>query len=397
MERVQNAPKIGQARTALSVGLSGPLLGLIYTFSIGFGLYFILNLFHTNGSWFSYDTVVEHAGSNFFYKMIWYFMNFTEAQFYAGVLASAAMILGAFVAWRLDEKGSPLAGNRICYGSGLWPWVVASQLLSLALAIFVFNYTGWFNKNDNTWLPTFISVVNVPPAVVLLYGRGLLPLLTGSFMGGILSFPIAYWIMTTIIPILKVPGVVSNVLTMAITGIVCFQACKILPWMQRVAAKEAEDAVPQVERKDVSVQMSTPGWFVRRVLADFTEAPFYGNEIASIFLLVGVSVEWVLNSHHGAYASGAIPAIILSQYISDGWYATYVPVVSVGPACVLMFGSTVSVAVFAGVLGGILGGPVAEYFAAKLPAHIHGTVANVLSMAICTTIVALVMSALGWF
>ena len=68
-----------------------------------------------------------------------------------------------------------------------------------------------------------------------------------------------------------------------------------------------------------------------------------------------------------------------------------------GPACVLMFGATIPVAVFAGVLGGVLGGPVAEFFGDKLPEGVHGTVANVTSMAICTIITAVVMQALPWF
>lgn len=49
------------------------------------------------------------------------------------------------------------------------------------------------------------------------------------------------------------------------------------------------------------------------------------------------------------------------KFDNGGWYATYVPVVSVGPACVLMYGANIPVAVFAGVLGGIIGGPIAQF------------------------------------
>ena len=59
--------------------------------------------------------------------------------------------------------------------------------------------------------------------------------------------------------------------------------------------------------------MEKPLWAVRRVLADFSEAPFYGNEIAGLFVILGACLDWVLNANHGAYASGAIPAIILSS------------------------------------------------------------------------------------
>ena len=61
-----------------------------------------------------------------------------------------------------------------------------------------------------------------------------------------------------------------------------------------------------------------------------------------------------------------------------------------------MFGGTLPVAIISGVLGGILGGPVAEFFSAKLPEDVHGTNANVLSMALCTCIVAIVLQGLGF-
>ena len=57
--------------------------------------------------------------------------------------------------------------------------------------------------------------------------------------------------------------------------------------------------------------------------------------------------------------------------MEKGWYGTYVPVVSVGPACVLMFGSTIPVAITAGILGGIIGPALAEYFCDKLPEDYH--------------------------
>ncbi len=48
---------------------------------------------------------------------------------------------------------------------------------------------------------------------------------------------------------------------------------------------------------------------------------------------------------------------------------------------VLMYGANIPVAVFAGVLGGIIGGPIAQFFSEKLPEGVHGTVANVIFMA----------------
>lgn len=391
----------------------GALTGFIYTIIIGFALYFILNSFQTAGSWFPYDTVVQKVGEgNIFYKLIWMIMNFTEAQFYAGVIASISVIIGGFVAWRFSVSNSKFAGFEVCYGSAnMWPWVLASQIISLIVAIFILNYTHFFSTGEYTWLPTFITVVAVPPSMMLLYGPSYRVLFTSSILGAILSFPIAFWMMTEIIPVLGVPGVVGNVLTMAITGIIVGQILKVLPWIEKVPPKDLNIDKIELNRQEEYEQMSKPSWFVRRVLADFSEAQFYGNEVAGIFVLIGASLDWILNSGHGANGAGVIPAIILSQFIAagvgillyfekyyeNGWYATYVPVVSVGPACVLALGGTIPIAVLSGTLGAILGPPLAEYLGSKLPPHIHGTVANVTSMAVTTSVVYVVIKALPWF
>lgn len=389
----------------------GSFIGLGLVILLGFGIYFLLNKIQITSNWLAYDFIVKNINTNVFYKVIWAIKDFTEPQFYAGVLASLGVILGGIIAWRLDVRKSRFSGFDICYGSNMFPWILASQLISLTLTIFVFNFTSHFSTGEYSWLPTFITIVAVPPSLMLIYGPSYKSLFTVSILGALVSFPTAFFIMNKIIPLLDIPGVVGNVLTMAITGIVIGEVCKELPWMEHVPFNHINKGAKEMTEEDQLEEMSTPIWFVRRVLADFSEPQFYGNEVASLFLILGVCIDWILNNAHGASGSGAIPAILLSQFIGSGigvflyfdkfvkkgWYATYVPVVSVGPACVLMFGTTIPVAVFSGVLGGIIGAPVAEYFTNKLPSHIHGTVASVMSMALCTTIVAIVIEALPWF
>lgn len=388
---------------------TGSLMGLAVSIGIGFIIYFVLTSINVVGGFLDYNTIVANAGHNVFYKLIWYIMNFTEAQFYAGVFASLGVILGGFVAWRLDVKNSKLAGFNVCYGSNLWPWVLASQLLSLFIGIFVLNFTSFFENGDYIWLPTFIMVVGAPPAIMLLYGPNVKALLTGSVLGGIMGFPVAFWIMNNIIPVLNVPGVVSNVFTMALTGILICGIAKALPWMKKMPSKPLNRKTKS--HAEAMEEMESPFWFVRRVLADFSEAQFYGNEIAGLFVILGAVIDWILNISHGAYGSGAIPAIILSQfvgsatgvflyfnkYVEKGWYGTYVPVVSVGPACVLMFGSSAGVAVTAGILGGIIGPPLAEYFCDKLPEDYHPTIGNVASMGVTTIVVSMIIKVFPFF
>ncbi|MDR7855232.1 hypothetical protein [Tissierella sp.] len=387
----------------------GSLSGLIISIGIGFLIYFVLSRINNVSSWLDYNTIVSSAGDNLLYKLIWSIMNFTEPEFYAGLFASLGLILGGIIAWRLDIKNSKLAGFNICYGTTLFPWVLASQLLSLFLAVFVFDFTRFFQNGEYTWLPTFISVVAAPPAIILIYGPSIVNLLTGSFLGGIMSFPVAFWIMNNIMPVLGVPVADSSLFAMTITGILIAAICKTLPWIKKIPLKPLNRGVKSQEQ--TLKEMEKPLWFVRRVLADFTEPQFYGNEIAGLFLIIGVCLDWILNVNHGAYASGAIPAIILSQFIASavgiflyfnkyverGWYATFVPVVSAGPACVLMFGSSIGVAVTAGVLGAIIGAPLAEYFCDALPDDYHPTIGNVTSMAVTTIVVSMIIKVLPWF
>lgn len=386
--------------------MTGSVAGLVVSVAIGFVFYFGLKALSGTSQALDYNQMIDGILNSVPKQIAWFFMNFTEAQFYASLLAGIFLIIGGFVAWVLAIKGSKLKGFDICYGSStLFPWVFASQAISLALAIFVFRYIRGFADPGTTWIATFITVVGAPPAVMLLYGPSISALLTSSIVGGLICAPTAIWISAYITGPWNLPGVVANVSAMAVTGIIVCMVCKVLPWVEKKPVKPHK----QVDTGNVDVYGTA--FFIRRVLADFSEAPFYGNEVASVFLLAGVSINTIICGSHGAYGSGAIPAIILSQFVgaavgvflyagkfdNNGWYATYVPVVSVGPACVLFFGATIPVAVFAGVLGGILGGPVAEFFSGKLPEGVHVTVANVTSMAICTTITAVVMSVLPWF
>lgn len=385
---------------------TGSLAGLIICTAVGFVLYFGLKALSGTFAGLDYNQMIDGILNSIPKQLAWFFMNFTEAQFYASLFAGIGLIIGGFAAWILALKGSKYKGFDICYGSStMFPWVLASQVLSLGLAIFVFRYIGGFADPKVTWIATFITVVGAPPAVMLLYGPSISALLVSSIVGGLICAPTAIWIGTYITGPWNLPGVVANVLTMAVTGMIICMICKILPWVKKVPVK------PHVQIEGRTEDVYSTTWFVRRVLADFSEAPFYGNEIASIFLLAGVIINTIICGSHGAYGSGAIPAILLSQFVgaavgiflyagkydNGGWYATYVPVVSVGPACVLFFGASIPAALFAGILGGIMGGPVAQFFAEKLPEGVHVTVANVTSMAVCTAITAAVMGALQWF
>lgn len=199
----------------------GSLLGFLYTLILGFVLYFALKLSPHAYNLLNYDVVVTKAGEgDLIYKFIWMIMDFTQPQFYGGFIASLGVILGGFVAWRLSVSKSKYQGFEVCYGSArMWPWVFASQIISVGIAIFVLNFTRFFADGLYSFLPTFISIVAVPPSLMLIWGPNYKNLFTFSILGALLSFPVAFWIIDTINSVIELPGVVGSVLTMAITGI----------------------------------------------------------------------------------------------------------------------------------------------------------------------------------
>ena len=392
----------GNAQTERKYG-SPAGLGIIA--AAGFLAYFILSMLEKSGGQAipDYNGIVAdiHGKGTFF----WFFMNFTEPNFFAGFASSLGVLIGACTAYFLAVKGSEKAGFEICYGAAnIWPWVFASQIIVLCLSMFVCNYMALFDRG-NTWIPTFIAIVNVPPALMLMYGPGIPQLITVCILGAFLCTPTAYWISNMVIAPWNIPNVVSNVGAMAIAGFTAASVCHLLPWMKKVPGKPLEKPIGAVN------DASSPSWFVRRTLADFSEPLFYGNEIAGLFMLIGVVLDTVLNPGLTGYGTKCAGALVLSELLAsgigiflyadkwekNGWCATYVPAVSVAPACVLMFGGTIPVAVFSALMGAVIGAPVADFVGGKLPDYVPGTVANVTSMALCTILTAITMQALPWF
>ena len=322
----------------------GSLPGLLGILAIGFALYFFLKYIPTMEILPSYTRIVSNL-DNPGHHVLWFLINFTDADFYAGPISSVFLLAGSALAWFLSLRKSRYAGIEICYGSArIWPWLLASQILSLVLTQYAFGYLELFHEGM-TWVPTFIVLVSVPPSMLLLYGPGLKNLITVSILGAAICTPAAVWIGTAT-KAWGIPGPVNNVFSMVVAGILAGCVCHVLPWMDRVEIK------PTGNRNAPKENCYSATWLMRRTVADLAEPLFYGNEIGSIFLLAGVIIEWILNPALLTGGAMMLPAIILSQFISGGlgvflyagkyeekgWYATYVPVVCTAPACILVFG-----------------------------------------------------------
>ncbi|KAA8695594.1 hypothetical protein FIV38_28640 [Pseudomonas proteolytica] len=321
----------------------------------------------------------------------WVLGDISEVAFYKHELASLGLLVGAYLAWWASRTGKRWQGFAICYGSGLWPWLVTSSLLGLLLSNLLWGWT----VTAETWQPTFAAFVSLPAAMVLMFGGGWKVTLNGALLGALLVTPMCLLIVNFVCVPLDLPAVIGNVLGMAAGSVIAFVVCRRVPILVR-----SDYLAPD---KPLAPKPPSYGlaWSLRRVLADFSEAPFFGNEWASLGLLAGVLLAYALNPVSAAYGSGLVLQLVgaqaltsalgvliwRSQWIKRGWYPTYVPLVSVVPAAVLTHGGSWMVVGSSALLGALVAPPLACAIAGRLAPHFHPYIGNVLSMALSTLLI----------
>ncbi|WP_174244799.1 hypothetical protein [Pseudomonas sp. S35] len=342
------------------------------------------------GSWPAYSEMLANLPHPAAW-LRWVVGDISEVAFYKHELASLGLISGAYLAWWAGKRGKAWQGFSISYGTGLWPWLITSSLLGLLLSNLLW---GW-SVTAETWQPTFAAFVSLPAAMVLMFGGGWKVALNGAMLGAVLVTPACLLIVNYVCIPLELPVVIGNVLGMAFGSVIAFLVCRRIPALVR-----SDYITPN---KPPPTKPPTYGvvWSLRRVLADFSEAPFFGNELASLGLLVGVLLAYSLNPLSPGYGSGLILHLVGAQaltsaigvviwrhqWIKHGWYPTYVPLVSVVPAAVLTYGGSWIVVGSSALLGALIAPPLAYAIAGRLPAHFHPYIGNVISMALSTLII----------
>jgi len=342
----------------------------------------------------------------------WFLGDMTEAEFYKTALGGVGLLTGgalAHLAWR---RRSRFAGFPISYGTGLWPWIATSATIGLLGSDVVW---GWTLPVTGSYQPTFVPFVSVPPAVVLVYGAGWTVALTGAGLGIVLTTPISLLVVNYFCTPLHLPSVIGNVTGMWAGALIAFWLCRHLRWMPPPSTAQGGDTgqedATEADRVATELGHQGPAWVARRVLADFTEAQFYGTELASAGLLGGTLLAFLLNPSLPSYGTGLWPAVLFAQVLTAtigvllwrhhwakaGWFPTFVPVVSVAPAAVLAFGATPQAVIAGAVLGAVFGPPVAAWVASKLPADFHPYIGNVVSMAVCTLVIIPTLALLPGF
>ncbi len=146
-------------------------------------------------------------------------------------------------------------------------------------------------------------------------------------------------------------------------------------------------------------------WSIRRTFADFSEAWFYGNELVGGLVILGVLTDWFVNINHITNGSGLVPDILMGQMIAsavgvflyrkhfaeEGWYPTFMPLVSIVPGVILMMGGGFWLSLTIAVLAGISAAPVGSYIAKRLPPFVPGAVGFVSGMAVVTILLSAVL------
>jgi hypothetical protein len=380
------------------LAVSGLLTAI--TLSVISGLWLVREL-ELQTAWPSYNDLAQnlHLPASWWR---WLVGDISEFAFYKHEFASIGLLAGAALAYFGGRNGKAWAGFPICYGTGLWPWLAISSLLGLLLSNLLWGWT----LSEQSWQPTFVAFVSLPAAMVLLFGRGWRVAITGALLGAILVTPTALLIVNHVCKPMELPAVVGNVLGMALASVIAFLLCRWFP--QLVRGRESTSEQASVSTISSPAPDYGAWWTVRRILADFSEAPFFGNELASLGLLLGVLLAFVVNPDSPAYGSGLLPAIIAGQFLSAaigvliwrtqwirlGWYPTYIPLVSVVPAAVLIHGAGLSVILSSALLGALIAPPLATAIAARLPTYMHAYIANVLSMAFSTLLIVPLAGAL---
>lgn len=322
----------------------------------------------------------------------WVVGDISEVAFYKHEFASLGLLLGGALGYWASRYAANWQGFSIAYGTGLWPWLVTSSLLGLLLSNTLW---GWTLTAD-TWQPTFAAFVSLPAAMVLMFGAGWKVTLNAAVLGAVLVTPSCLLIVNFVCLPLGLPVVIGNVLGMGLGSVAAFLLCRALPVL--VSTKAANQVTPPAP-------MATPDyglrWTLRRVLADFSEAPFFGNEWASLGLLAGVLLAYALNPLSPAYGSGLVLYLVGGQALTSligvvlwrqqwrkrGWYPTYVPLVSVVPAAVLTHGGSLGVVAASALLGALIAPPLACALAGRVPKYMHPYIGNVMSMAISTLLI----------
>lgn len=350
---------------------------------------------------------------NWGYRFLWAIGDLSEGTVHKALFASVGVVLGGWIAHILWKKGSSKMGCPVCANSGLFPWIVLSAFVGLLVSSAL--YAGNLSVG---WVPTFLPGCTIPPALVLMYGKGPKVAISAGILCGIIQFPLGNF-GTNLATQLGMPGIAGDaVIGMCVAGVLIMLIFPLLPWIaplekERRAALAAQAAAAPPPPSDEPAPLpptvsDRPLWLIRRSLTDFTEIYFYGNEIAGACLIAGLLLSWLLNPAHTGYGGLYFtPAILAAQLMGNslaiflyfgswqkyGFYNTFTSALAQG-AMVLTFGTDLKVILIGAVLSAVIVPFCAFKASGLVPKRFHSVVGGTCGMGIGIGIEGLIIKAL---
>lgn len=354
---------------------------------------------------FDYAVWDANRSDQILWRIFWLLGDPSEPHFHKTLLGGLGMTAGSWLAYWLYKRRSPLCLTPIGYGKGkLWTGIFWASSLSLLIAGLLF---GGLHVDNDQYVSTYVCYVSVAGAIILSYGFSASSVITGAVLGALTTVPIAIWMRNMVCLPNELPGGIATVCGMWIGGIISFEVCEHLPYMKSEGLeKSLLEAAELSKILDDSYKYKHPcQFFFRRILCDFSEPVFAANEWASIFLLAGSLLTWVLNPDQPFYGNKMFPALIFCEVLTTGfamWFywdewmnrdfvPTFVPLVSVAPACIMQYGDSLFVIMFSSLMGALIAPAVADGFNAIKPAHWHNMIGFTFSMAFSTWLVVVIL------
>ncbi|WPP01126.1 hypothetical protein SFA35_07135 [Pseudomonas sp. HR96] len=336
------------------------------------------------GAWPDYQAIMDNLDHP---AALWRWIvgDLSEVMFYKHEFASLGLLGGAALACWATRHGRPWQGFALARGSGLWPWVAASGLLGVLLGNLLWSWA----LTPAHWQPTFVAFASLPAAAVLRYGPGWRVACCGAIGAAVLVTPLSMLAVHLVCAPLQWPRLVGQAAGMLGGCLLAMQLFRRYPGLTQTpplsdSPRPAPGLAPVQDYR----------WVLRRALADFSEAPAFGNEWASAGLILGVLLAWWLNPLAPVYGSGLLLELLGAQALAallgvlrwrrewacQGWYPTYVPLVSVVPSAILLLGGALWVMIASALLGALITPPLAARLRCRLPASAPGCVADLLAM-----------------
>jgi hypothetical protein len=83
---------------------------VVFGFALYAGMLALQGSIESNSVLFSYDTWLKKAPDNPLYRLLWFFGDVTEAEFYASLIGGIGILAFAFLAYMLDRADSRWKG-----------------------------------------------------------------------------------------------------------------------------------------------------------------------------------------------------------------------------------------------------------------------------------------------